>query len=167
GVYLDVTPSNNAAQILSTTLNAYQDNMLVLPTGQVLLSQSGGTVAVYTPTGVPAQSWKPTISNITYNGGNTFTLAGTKLNGMSEGASYGDDNEMSENYPIVSFNDGLGHVTYARSHDWSNIGVQTGNLAVSTKFDVPGSASGARVITVSAAGISSEGMLDIEGTSGN
>jgi hypothetical protein len=167
GVYLDVTPSNVPTTILSTTVNAYYDNMLVLPTGQVLVSQGGGSVAVYTPTGGPQQAWKPTISSITYNGGNTFTLSGTQLNGMSEGASYGDDNEMSENYPIVSFNDGLGHVTYARTHDWSNVGVQTGNLAVSTKFDVAGIPSGARVVTVSAAGISSDGMLDIEGTSGN
>jgi hypothetical protein len=125
--------------------------------------KAASNVAVYTPQGSAAHAWKPTISSITYNGGNTFTLSGTQLNGMSEGASYGDDNEMSENYPIVRFDDGLGHTTYARTHDWSNVGVQTAIWPSRRSSTSPVAASGARVISVSAAGISSEGILDIEG----
>ena len=42
------------------------------------------------------------------------------------------------NYPLVRItNNNTGHVFYARTHDHSSMGVATGNMAVSTNFDVP------------------------------
>src|SRR5262249_12764419 len=98
-LYTDVTPS---ASVIDTSGSAYPDRMLMLPTGQVLLTTGRGPrLAVYTPDGSPDPSWQPTISSATDNGDGTFTLTGTGLNGINEGAAYGDDAQMSSNYPIV------------------------------------------------------------------
>ena len=45
-----------------------------------------------------------------------FTLTGTQLNGISAGATYGDDAEMDTNYPIIQLKakDGSGKV-YSRN----------------------------------------------------
>jgi hypothetical protein len=116
---------------------AYENRMLVLPTGQILMgNRDNSVVGIYTPDGGPDASWRPTIATIVDDGGGVFTLLGTQLNGVSQGASYGDDAEMDTNYPIVRINDG-GNVYYARSHDWSSTGVATGSQIVSTLFDLP------------------------------
>jgi hypothetical protein len=56
--------------------------MLVLPTGQVALTNYTGQIDVFTPDGGPNAAWQPAISNITDNGNNIFTLTGTQLNGL-------------------------------------------------------------------------------------
>src|SRR5262249_44310357 len=84
----------------SSNVNVFDTFMLVLPTGQVLVSAYTG-LYIYTPDGTPNPAWQPTISGITRNGNSNFTLTGTELNGLSEGASYGDDGQMASNYPIV------------------------------------------------------------------
>jgi hypothetical protein len=57
---------------------------------------------------------------------------------MTQGAAYGDDAQMSSNYPLVRVtNNATRHVAYARTHDHSSMGVQTGSQVVSTSFDVP------------------------------
>ena len=86
--YTNVTPSGS---IINTSSASYIERMLVLPTGQVLYTTGGNQLAVYTPVGSPATAWKPTISSVVDNGDGTFTLTGTQLNGISEGAFYGDD----------------------------------------------------------------------------
>ncbi len=69
----------------------------------------------------------------------SYHLTGTGLNGISEGASFGDDAQMASNYPLVRLTDGAGKVTYARTYDWSSNGVMTGSLPVSTEFTLPAS----------------------------
>ncbi len=161
----DFDPSlNTIADITSTlpatlqsamsTSSAYTGRMLVLPTGQVLFTPNGGTGWVYTPDGGPLAAWRPTVSAITANGGGTYTITGTQLTGLSAGASYGDDNEMDSNYPIVQLTSG-GTVYYARSHDWTP-GVATGNAVVTSQFDLPaGIPNGTYQLRVIASGISS------------
>src|SRR5262249_10360745 len=84
------------------------------------------------------------------------TLTGTQLNGQSEGASYGDDAEMSSNYPIVYLTDGSGNVFYARTSNWSTTGVQTGSLTETVTFTLPtGMPLGSYSLFVSCAGLSS------------
>ena len=98
----------------------------------------------------------PTISNIAFNGGITYTLTGTQLNGMSEGASYGDDAEMSSNYPIVRLTSSSGTVYYARTFNWSATGVQTGTTPVTTQFTLPANLpAGTYTLNVIANGIAS------------
>ena len=56
--------------------------------------------------------WRPVIHNIKANADGSFTLTGTQINGLSEGATYGDDAQMASNYPIVAITTG-GHTLYA------------------------------------------------------
>src|SRR5262249_23252795 len=68
----------------------------------------------------------------------TYTLTGTQLTGLSEGASYGDDAEMSSNYPIVRLTSGGGTVTYARTYGWTP-GMATGSAPGTTQVQLPAS----------------------------
>ena len=155
GTYTDVTPD---PKIFDLSLNpSFSTTMLVLPSGQVMLTNFTRDPAIYTPVGSPNDAWRPTISRITIDGNNTFTLTGTQLNGLSEGASYGDDNEMASNFPIVQLTDPSGNVFYARTFNWSNTGVATGNLPVTVQFSLPpGLAPGPFGVTVIANGIASQ-----------
>jgi hypothetical protein len=147
----DFDPTPNTLTDITTTLPSalqsvlqsnpsYPGRMLVLPTGQVLFapnSFSATQLYVYTPDGSASAAWKPTITGIEENADSTFTLTGTQLNGISEGANYGDDAEMSSNYPIVQITDDTGHIYYARTFNWSSTGVATGDTPVSTQFTLP------------------------------
>jgi hypothetical protein len=148
-----------------TTTNAFKLNMVQLPNGKVLMSTEGGVFQVYTPDGSPQNAWRPTISSIVDNGGGTFTLKGTQLNGISEGANYGDDNQSASNYPIIKFTQDVVILgfhfnvdSYARTFNWSSAGVATGSAIVSTQFNLPAghsSLSDFESVTVIANGIPS------------
>jgi hypothetical protein len=151
--YTDVTPSPS---IIGTSGAAYADRMLMLPSGQVLLTNgSGNRLAVYTPDGSADPSWQPAISSVTDNGDGTFLLTGTQLNGINEGAAYGDDAQMSSNYPIVQIADSAGNVLYARTYNWSSTGVATGSTPETTQFTMPAGVVGGFSVTVIANGIPS------------
>ncbi len=155
--FTDVTPSD--ANL--TTNNAYQESMLVLPTGQVLMSDSTGTMWLYSPLGAigtPQAGWRPAITGITQNGGTTFTLTGTQLNGVSQGAYYGDDQEMASNYPIIQLQNASGNVYYARTSNWSLTGVATGSAPETVQFTPAGVPPGTYTLYVIANGISSAGQ---------
>ena len=134
GTYTDLT-----SQLPSSFLNSpsYFERMLVLPTGQVLFNNGSSQLYVYTPDLPPVASSTPTISGIAENADGSFKLSGTGLNGISEGAAYGDDAEMSSNYPIVDLTDPNGKVFYARTYNWSSTGVATGSTPESTSFSLP------------------------------
>jgi hypothetical protein len=129
----------------------YIYRMLVLPTGQVFLPVNN---TVYTPVGTPSSSWQPVISSITANLDGSFKVTGTQLNGLTEGAYYGDDAQMSSNYPIVKLVNGS-NVYYARSYAFSSMGVATGNASVSASFSVAGIPNGNYSLYVVANGIAS------------
>jgi hypothetical protein len=138
------------------TQASFTQRMLVLPTGQVLFSTGGSQAWVFTPSDNPIAASAPTISSVSLNSDGTFTLTGTQLNGISEGAAYGDDAEMSSNYPIVQLADASGNVFYARTFNWSSTGVATGNTVVSTEFVVPPTLPGGQYsLVVIANGIAS------------
>jgi hypothetical protein len=120
-------------------VNAFQLNMVVLPSGQVLLSNEGNPFQVYTedPVTGPMDAWRPSIKGIADNHDGTFTLTGTQLNGISEGANYGDDNESASNYPIIQFTDSGGNISYGRTTNWSSAAVATGSTPVTTMFTLP------------------------------
>jgi hypothetical protein len=160
----------------SSNVNVFDTFMLVLPTGQVLVS-AYTSLYVYSPDGGPDPAWQPVINNITSNG-NNFTLTGTQLNGLSEGASYGDDAQMASNYPIVQLTDTrpttlpLGvqfyPVYYAQTSNWSNNWVATGNKTVTTNFALPpGIPAGIYSLTAIANGISSNPVLAVIGSGGD
>jgi uncharacterized repeat protein (TIGR01451 family) len=150
----DVTPTTPN---LSSTL-PYVTRMLVLPSGQVLFTYNSSQLYVYTPSGVSQSAWKPVISGIAANG-NNYVLSGMQLNGISAGASYGDDAEMDTNYPIIQLKakDGSERVYFARTFNWSSTGVATGSSQVTTNFSLPPSMPfGTYALSVVANGIASD-----------
>ena len=63
--------------------------MLVLPNGQVFLTDQTSTTPVfYTLPSAdgPKSSWRPTITSFTQNADGSYTLTGTQLTGLDEGA---------------------------------------------------------------------------------
>jgi hypothetical protein len=146
----------------STSYPSYVGGMLVLPTGQVLVTTISSDIEVYTPLGVANAAWAPTITSVpsTLTRGATYTIAGTQFNGLTEGAYYGDDLQSATNYPLVRItNTATGHVFYARTHDHSSMGVATGSTPVSTLFDVStGIELGASSLVVVTNGIASSAV---------
>jgi len=139
----DITPTvahGDPASLVSQLAanSSYTDRFLMLPNGQALFT-AGQTsqLYVYKGTGPVISASTPTITGITFNGNNSFTLTGTALNGASQGATYGDDAEMDTNYPIVSVATNIGTTYYARTTNWNKTGVGVTNGATVTTFALP------------------------------
>jgi hypothetical protein len=114
--------------------------LVTLPNGQAIAN--GGEVSIYTPDATPAPdpTWAPTLTDwpTTLAPGGTYAIAGTQFNGLSQAQALGDELQAPTNYPLVQItNNASGHIAYARTHDHSSMGVATGDLPVSTNFDVP------------------------------
>ncbi len=142
---------------------SYVGRLLVLPTGQVLYTNSANYIELYTPAGSPNPSWAPTIATSPATvsaGGTNYALTGTQFNGLSQASSYGDDYQAATNFPLVRItNNGTGHVFYARTHSHSTMAVATGSATVSTEFDVPaGIEGGASTLVIVANGIASSSV---------
>jgi hypothetical protein len=111
--------------------------MLDLPDGTILFVSDGSQLYVYQPDGSPIAAGQPAISALTTNVDGSYHLTGTLFNGISEGAAYGDDAQMSSDYPIVRLTGSAGQVYYARTYNWSSTGIMTGTNIVSTEFTLP------------------------------
>lgn len=118
---------------------SFDGRMLVLPSGGHILHTDGTTdVEIYVPKGSAKSSWAPTITSFptTITEGKTYTFKGTQLNGMSQGAAYGDDAQMATNFPLVRLSIG-GFTYYLPTKNFSSMGVQTGTTVVSAQFTLP------------------------------
>jgi hypothetical protein len=134
---------------------SYPTRMLILPTGQLLFSDDSAQLWVYTSPGTPNPRLRPLVTNVSYLGDGEFRLTGTQLDGQSAGASYGDDDQMDSNYPIIRMVNSSGNVFYARTFNWSKITVgDNGSETVDFMLN-PGVTPGAYYMIVSGAGISS------------
>lgn len=124
---------------LGTNFYSISDEMrmLDLPDGTVLFVSDNSQLYDYQPDGSPLPAGQPVISTLTTNGDGSYHLTGKLFNGISEGAAYGDDAQMSSDYPIVRLTDSSGAVYYARTYNWSSTGIRTGTNIVSTEFTVP------------------------------
>jgi hypothetical protein len=160
----DFNPTTNMIGPLTTpipdtnlrNIPAYPTRMLTLPNGQLLFSDSSSQLWVYAPDGVPNPTLRPVINGVTYNGGGVFTLTGLRLNGQSAGAAYGDDDQMDSNYPIVRMTSATGNVYYARTTNWSKVGVDGGASSETVNFTLnPAITPGNYSLVVSGAGIAS------------
>jgi hypothetical protein len=134
-------------------------NMLDLPDGSVLYSRAeigDPQYYIYKPAGSPLQCGKPVIKNINQTSCNTYKLTGTGFNGISEGASYGDDWQMATNYPVVRLTSGS-KVYYCRTSNWNSTGVRRGNAPDSVDVALPaGLPDGTYSLVVTANGIASD-----------
>jgi Galactose oxidase, central domain len=129
--------SVNAPVGSSDNISSYMAAMLALPDGNVMYSHFNTSVYIYHPTGTTLALGKPVVQSVTANADGSFHLTGTGLNGISEGAAYGDDLQMASNYPLVRLADGSGNVYYARTFNWSSSSVMTGAQVLSTEFKIP------------------------------
>jgi hypothetical protein len=137
--------------------NPNSTNMLMAPDGTVLYSDSTTQVYAYVPDGTPLASGAPTITSIAQNADASFLLTGTLLNGISQGAAYGDDGQMDSGYPIVRLTGSGGTVYTARSFGRSSTSLQ-GSTPMTTEFFLPaGIPAGTYSVTVTANGITSAG----------
>jgi hypothetical protein len=145
-----------------TSLESWDARLLLLPTGQIMWMASDGEtkdVEIYTSAGAINSAWKPTIKSVptSLTPGTTYTISGTQLNGLSAGTAYGDDATMASNYPIVAIeNTATKKIVFARTHNFSTMGIATGSTVVSASFDVPSTiGTGASELVVVANGIQS------------
>ncbi len=132
---IEQLPYPDAENIVSVAVE-----MLVLPTGQIMVTSGTTDVEIYTPDDKSYKAdWAPVIHDAPkkVHAGKTYKIKGIRFNGMSQGASYGDNYQSATNYPLVRItNKKTGHVFYCRTHDHSYMGVAS-NKDVHTYFDVP------------------------------
>ncbi|HVR83565.1 MAG TPA: hypothetical protein VMU54_04590, partial [Planctomycetota bacterium] len=134
GTFVDVSP-------VSGGLAGFSDPYmpLLLPTGEVFVAGLG----VYTPSTVaPEDSWRPVVSSIADLGSGTYRLTGQQLSGLTEGAYYGDDAQMSSNYPILRLTDSGGTISFARSFNFSTMALSTGTTPETADFTLPSLSDG-------------------------
>lgn len=143
-------PDPNLAQEPS-----YPTRMLILPTGQLLFSDSSSQLWVYTSDDQANPFLRPIVTDVDYIGGGKYRLRGLQLDGQSSGASYGDDDQMDSNYPIVRMVDRHGNVLYARTSNWSKVGVGDHGFETVDFTPNPEATPGDYILIVSGAGISS------------
>jgi hypothetical protein len=152
--------ANTIASVPAASTSAskpYWGRMLMLPTGQALYTAGSATVNIYTPSGGPDPVWVPTITTCpsTLRRGNTYTLYGRQINGLTQCVYYGNDATQATNYPIVRLRSGSA-VYYCRTHTFSTMGLQTGTIIHNCRFTVPSSVPvGSYCLEVVANGISS------------
>lgn len=154
----DVTPTAGPNALFAAS-DAFPFRVVMLPNGHMLMGhRDTADVWDYQPDGGPLAAWRPTIISAAKTGtstSTTYTLTGTQLTGISEGATYGDDLEMSTNYPIVKLTSSKGVPTYYRTVNWTP-GVATGAARVTCQFTLPKNLpNDLYQLTVSANGISS------------
>jgi hypothetical protein len=140
--------------------SSYVGNMVCLPTGQIMFTDFTADVEIYTPSGTYNSAWAPTITGVSTtltHGSKNNIVKGTQLNGLSQCAAYGDDNQSATNWPLVRItNTATGNVVYARTHNFSTMGVATGTKVVGAEFDIPSTiGTGASTLQVVANGIPS------------
>lgn len=137
--------------------SSFFGNMLVLPTGQILLTDFFNDIEIFTPSSGPAGD-RPEIDGVPSSviRGLTYRISGNGFNGMSQGAAYGDDAQAATNFPLVRItNKVTGHVFYARTHDHSSMAVAS-HARVYTYFDVsPATEKGKAQLEVVVNGIAS------------
>jgi MYXO-CTERM domain-containing protein len=136
--------------------NPYPIDYVNLPNGQVMIT-AGSNDWIYTPDTGPQDAWRPTVTSVAFNGGTTYTLTGTQISGLINGADEGDDMTMAENYPIVWLTDTAGNVYFCRSFAFSNMMPSAGPAPETCQFTTPANLpAGSYNLYVSAVGVQSK-----------
>jgi hypothetical protein len=164
--FFEFSSGNTIAQVndpvqFASSSSSYVYNFLVLPNGQILMTDFSIAAEVYTPSGGPLVAWKPTITGLPscVTPGGLYLLSGTQLNGLSQGAAYGDDAQGATNYPLVVIvNGNSGHHFYARTAFHSSMSIAPGQAGATTfKVAATTETTGASTLFVIANGIASAG----------
>jgi hypothetical protein len=144
---------------------SFYGNMLLLPTGQILLTDFSNDIEIYTPTvrREDDDDLRERIAPVVFYSpedirpGKSYRIEGIRFNGVTQGAAYGDDAQAATNFPLVRItNLKTSHVFYSRTHDHSSMAVASDDV-VSTHFDVPASQEhGPSLLQVVVNGVASE-----------
>ena len=124
------------------------------------MSYGSSQLYVYQPDLSPLAAGQPNINTMQWNADGSLHLSGTLFNGISQGAAYGDNQQMDSNFPLVRFTGG-GNVYYGTTYNWSSTSVQTGGRIVTTEVTVPAAVlefPGQWSLQVVANGIASPGV---------
>src|ERR1700691_863129 len=85
---------------------SYYGNMLVLPTGQILLTDFSDDIEIYTPTisfsdAVHERQMAPVVLGVPQEieKGGSYRIFGLRFTGVTQGAAYGDDVQAATNFP--------------------------------------------------------------------
>jgi hypothetical protein len=134
-----------------------------LPDGSVMVADVGfKDVYIYTPVGLQLTAFgQPTITSITGPVNGVFTLTGTTLNGLTNGASRDDEGHNYTSFPIVS-------VTYAGQTRYCNVR-RTSSMAIApgatstVQFSIPPEVPHGITLTVrvSASGLASKNAVSL------
>jgi hypothetical protein len=143
--FFEFSATNAITQVADTVAHnnnsgAYYYNFLVLPNGQILSTDFTADAEVYTPAGPPVAAWAPIIKKVpaSLKAGKSYTLTGVQLNGVSQGAYYGDDDQAATNYPIVKIvNTATGDVAYGRSFNFASMSIKPMSKDNSAQFILP------------------------------
>ncbi len=136
--------------------NPYPIGYVNLPNGQVMVTAADADW-IYTPATQPDDAWRPTVTSVVANSDGTYTLTGTQISGLINGADEGDDMTMAENYPIVWLTDEAGNVYYCRSFNFSNMMPSKGPAPETCQFTTPKNLpAGTYSLYVSAVGVQSK-----------
>jgi len=142
-------PANNDANIPIDYVN--------LPNGQVMVTGSGADYILTLDSG-PQDAWRPTVSSVTYDDtSGTYTLTGTQITGLVNGADEGDDMTMAQNYPIVWLKDTSDNVYFCRTFNFSTMMPSPGPTPETCDFTPPANLpDGSYDLYVSAVGVPSK-----------
>lgn len=139
----DALPANAFTLITAPNLSGsgnfkdYYPTFLALPDGKVFYAEQGSNqYYVYTPSGSPLAAGMPALTSVTKTAPSTYQIIGTKFNGISEGANWGDDGQMNTNFPLVRLVNGT-NVYYCRTYNWNSTGVQRGTQSDNAFFTLP------------------------------
>jgi len=121
--------------------SSFHQNFMLLPTGEVLLTDFSNDIEMYRPfvrTPVPAAVPVITaLSSQTLIHGTSASLSGQRLNGLSEAVAYGDDAQGATDYPIVRVTMGAtNHVFYFRTFNHSTRAIGP-SVTGTTSFAIP------------------------------
>ena len=129
-----------------------------LPDGSVLVATDNSPdLYIYSPPGPQLTAFGvPTISQITGPVGQDYTLTGTTLNGVTNGANRDDEGHNYTSFPIVSMTTTNGETRYAQVISVSTTSIMAGT-AGTVKFRLPANwtPSGTVTVRVSASGLMS------------
>ncbi len=144
----NATPVALSPQPPSNAVDVWRSRFLLLPNGQVAFTTQQNMLALLTVDtaflGSPNPAWRPTLINFPGQmvAGHTYSLGGTLFNGLSQANSYGDDAQMSTNFPIVLLtNTATNEVVRARTFNFSTLGIATGPTIVTTSIQIPSDAT--------------------------
>jgi hypothetical protein len=166
-------PPAESAQV--GALPSYSDAMAItLPNGDVVTTTGSARLVFFTPGSLtPPAGAAPVVDHVESNSGTTttlqpdatFTVFGTRLNGVVIGPGNKDEQSCNTNFPIVRLTYGDGTVIYCRttncrlqSDDSAYMGIDP---AAETKadFTIPENApNGACTLDVVATGMASNGL---------